>query len=124
MAGQLRNLLLALLLGVLIVLNPFGTPLTLMVRQLYRRCRRTMRPVCVRHSACQTNFKNSLKLAMVITGLKMLLHPYWESDHHFGRRLCHRGGDLNGDRCPGWGDGADLASRYDGKTDAIAQSIL
>ena len=129
MAGQLRNpLLLALLLGVLIVLNPFGTPLALI------RCSSFTADAAAPCGLFASGIllarpisKNSLKLALVITGLKMLLHPI------LGVLIIILAGSyaieaarttLMVTAAPVGVMALTFASRYEGKTDAIAQSIF
>ena len=129
MAGQLRNpLLLALLLGVLIVLNPFGTPLALI------RCSSFIADAAAPCGLFASGIllarpisKNSLKLALVITGLKMLLHPI------LGVLIIILAGSyaieaarttLMVTAAPVGVMALTFASRYEGKTDAIAQSIF
>ena len=129
-SGQLRNpLLLALLLGVLVVLNPFGRPPLAFIRcasfiadaaapcGLFASGILLARPIS----------RNSLKLAAVIAGLKMFVHPILG----FLIIVIAGGYAIEAARttlmvtvAPVGVMALTFASRYDGKTDAIAQSIL
>ena len=128
-AGQLSNpLLLALVLGVLISLNPFGTPLAIIrcagfIADAAAPCGLFASGILIAGPISRT----SLKLAAVITGLKMLLHPI------LGFIIIVLAGGyaieiarttLMVTVAPVGIMALTFASRYNGETNAIAQSIL
>ncbi len=128
-SSQLQNpLLIALALGVMINLNPFGVPLAIIrfagfIADAAAPCGLFASGILLAGPIS----RNSLKLAGAITGLKMLVHPIVG----FGIIVIVGGYSIEAARttllvtvAPVGVMALTFASRYDGKTDAIAQAMV
>lgn len=128
-AGQISNpLFIALALGVLIYVNPFGTPVALVRSASF--IADTAAPCGLFASGVllsQGFSAKSLKLAGLITGLKMLLHPllgFVIIIYLGGYTIDVARTTLMVTAAPVGIMALTFASRYNGETQAIAQAIL
>lgn len=128
-SGQGRNpLFVALVLGVLIYINPFGTPVALVrsadfIADTAAPCGLFASGVLLSQGFSRT----SMKLAALITGLKMLLHPllgFMIIIYFGGYAMEVARTTLMVTAAPCGIMALTYASRYGGETQAIAQAIL